>query len=199
METIIDKWIKKETIEYLVIWSNENQWIPYESGEKYPDEWIREEKIDSTEIIQEFHDRQAGKKQKLQQSVQVRRSTRSSTIRSINLAFTILQMLIGCYGKQVNIKEEFLLYDRSRTQYIDIETMCDINTKLPEKLAQRISTGFSTEPQQCTTNTDMDGHSVTDQLQDPSRSTITTQRCDMERRPNEEQKPVVWTAADYRR
>ena len=71
------------------------------------------------------------------QTVQVRRSTRSSAAKNINLAFMILQillMLAGCYTKQVEIKEEFLLCDRLRSQYIDIEAMCDLNIRIPEKI-----------------------------------------------------------------
>ena len=161
IESIIDKRTTNGTIEYLVRWS------PSSTGESFPDEWLEEEKIDSTEIIQEFNDRLAGKKIKRkykksiipkirrtnigklttdattsdqpppQQSVQVRRSTRSSAAKNINLAFMILQillMLAGCYTMQVDIKEEFILCDRSRSQYIDIENMCDLNLKLPEKM-----------------------------------------------------------------
>ena len=72
-----------------------------------------------------------------QKPVQVRITTRSSAAKNINLAFMILQillMLAGCYTMQVDIKEEFILCDRSRSQYIDIENMCDLNLKLPEKM-----------------------------------------------------------------
>ena len=117
IESIIVRRKTNGTIEYLIRWS------PNTSGENYPDEWLEEEKIDSTEIIQEFNGRLAGEKIKRKynksiipkirrtnigklttdptsadqpppQPVQVRRTTRSSTVKNINLAFMILQILL---------------------------------------------------------------------------------------------------------